>query len=316
MTETKENIYSDFAYDDAFRTAESECDDILIPFVNYFHNEDYDASAKVIRGRNEHFIEHSDHSEDKRITDSSFEIEYCGGRRKYHYECESGRYQDSLLVRMFEYDAQIALDSAGMEKRLLKVEFPYSGILLLRGKGNFDTADVEIITPGGMIKYPVMVGRMSDLELEEIFDRHLYLLLPFYIFNLEGSLEKIDDDPGELERFSDVYRDIIARLEEDTEKGCLSSFSCSVIISLIHKVAYKITMKQKNVQGRVGDIMGGKVMDLEVIRAHREGMADGITVGEARGIENSIKKLAESYMEKDSSLSADKAMEMARKILE
>ena len=75
-------------------------------------------------------------------------------------------------------------------------------------------------------------------------------------------------------------------------------------------------MKQKNVQGRVGDIMGGKVMDLEVIRAHREGMADGITVGEARGIENSIKKLAESYMEKDSSLSADKAMEMARAILE
>lgn len=70
-------------------------------------------------------------------------------------------------------------------------------------------------------------------------------------------------------------------------------------------------MKQKNVQGRVGDIMGGKVMDLEVIRAHREGMADG----RSKEREANIKKLAESYMEQDSSLSAEKAMEMARKIL-
>lgn len=43
----------------------------------------------------------------------------------------------------------------------------------------------------------------------------------------------IDDDP---KRFSDVYRDILARLEEATEKGCLSSFSCSVIMSLIYNV--------------------------------------------------------------------------------
>lgn len=28
-----DNIYSDFAYDDAFRTMESECDDILISFT-------------------------------------------------------------------------------------------------------------------------------------------------------------------------------------------------------------------------------------------------------------------------------------------
>ena len=109
MGKNKENIYSDFAYDDAFRTVESECDDILITFVNYFHNENYDESAKVIRGRNEHFIEHSDHSEDKRVTDSSFEIECCGRRKKYHYECESKSYQDSLLVRMLEYSIRLIL---------------------------------------------------------------------------------------------------------------------------------------------------------------------------------------------------------------
>lgn len=75
-------------------------------------------------------------------------------------------------------------------------------------------------------------------------------------------------------------------------------------------------MKQKNVQGRVGDIMGGKVMDLEVISAHREGMADGIVVGKSAERESNIRKLVESYMEQDSSLSSEKALEMAKKILE
>ena len=202
---------SDFAYDDAFRTIESECDDLLIPFVNYFHNESYGSSAKIIRGRNEHFIEDSDHSEDKRITDSAFEIEEYGRSRGYHYECESKRDDDTLLVRMFEYDAHISLDLADLDKHCLHVDF-------------------QLSTPGGTIRYPVMVRRMSELSLSDIFEKHLYLLLPFYIFNLENELNAMDSDPAELEKFADIYRDIISRLEMETEKGYLSLFSCSVIL--------------------------------------------------------------------------------------
>ena len=199
-----DNIYSDFAYDDAFRTAETECDDLLIPFVNYFHNESYGSSAKIIRGRNEHFIEHPDHSEDKRTTDSSFMIEDYGRRREYHYECESRGYDDTVLIRMFEYDAQIALDHAELGKHCLYVDFPYSGILLLRGKGGFDEVDIELSTPGGTVRYPVRVRRMSELSLDDIFEKHLYLVLPFYIFNLENKLDGMDTDSDELEKFSNL----------------------------------------------------------------------------------------------------------------
>ena len=306
-----DNIYSDFAYDDAFRTIESECDDLLIPFVNYFHNEHYDNTARIVRSRNEHFIEHPDHSEDKRITDSGFGIDFHGNRKNYHYECESGRYDDSLLVRMFEYDAQIALDQAGLGTQYLRVEMPYSGILLLRGKGDFEQAEIELVTPGGTVRYPIAVRRMSDLSLEGIFEKRLYLLLPFYIFNLESRLNRINEDPDELESFSDIYRDILSRLEHETEKEYLSAFSKGVIISLIHKVAYKMTMARENVQKRVGDIMGGRVLDLDIIRAHRDGVKEGMK----EGIKEGIEKLADYYMEKDSSLDREKAIEMARSIL-
>ncbi len=315
-----DSIYSEFAYDDAFRTMEGECDDILIPFVNYFHNEVYDKSAKVIRGRNEHFIEHADHSEDKRITDSSFGIEFKSHIKNYHYECESSKYDASLLIRMFEYDAQIALDNAELERHFIRVEFPNSGILLLRGKGGFDKVTIEIVTPGGCVEYPVMVRRMSGLSIDEIFEKHLYMLLPFYIFNMEEKLNLINEDSEELEKFSNLYIEIIDRLESEMTGGYLSQFSYGVIIALIHKVAYKMTMKREVVQKKVSDIMGGKVLDLDIIRARHEGLAEGEARGRKEGREeereSNIKKLAASYMNQDSSLSEDKAMEMARAILE
>ncbi len=82
------SIYSEFAYDDAFRTMETECDDIVIPFVNYFYKENYDNTAKIIRLRNEHFIEHEDQSDEKRITDSRIRITQNGVSKTYHFERE------------------------------------------------------------------------------------------------------------------------------------------------------------------------------------------------------------------------------------
>ena len=72
-------------------------------------------------------------------------------------------------------------------------------------------------------------------------------------------------------------------------------------------VAYKMTMKRENMQNKAGDIMGGKVLDLEVIRAHREGRAEEKA--------NNIARLAEHYMSQDSTLEKSKAIEMAEKIL-
>ena len=185
----------------------------------------------------------------------------------------------------------------------------------------------------------------DNLKVVSLCVNHMliYMLLPFYIFNLEGKLDRMDRDPIELEKFSDIYRDIIKRLDEAKEAGYLSGFSYGVIIALIHKVAYKMTVKRENVQRKVGDLMGGKVLDLDIIRAKHEGIAEGITLGKAEGItlgkaegitlgkaegitlgeargkaeerKDNIRKLAVSYMENDISLTEEKAIEMATGIL-
>ena len=59
----------------------------------------------------------------------------------------------------------------------------------------------------------------------------------------------------------------------------LSAISLSVIIKLTHRVAYNLTMKRKNIQKKVGDLMGGHVIDLPEFKIYDNGKADGIAEG-------------------------------------
>lgn len=278
--------YTDMAYDDAFRTMETKCDDLLIPYVNYVFGERFDTTAKVKRLRNEQFIENEDHSTEKRITDSHFEIIQGDIRKCYHLECESKVYGRSILVRIFEYDAQIALDNAEMDISEIRVRFPYSGLLLLRGSlRSPDKGRVIIDTPEGEISYGIPITKMSAFSIDDIFEKRLFLLIPFYIFNFEKDLEAINTDEVRLQKLTDVYRDILDRLEGLHKCGSLSTYSYGVIISLARSVMQKLTDTHTaaQVQQKVGDIMGGKVLDLPIIRVYENGKKEGEAIGEAKG---------------------------------
>ena len=96
-------VYSETAYDDAFRTMEGKCDDLLIPFVSHMFDENYDSTAVIKRYRNEHYVEHEDGSEEKRVTDSFFDITCRNVTKRYHLECESRKY-DGTILNTFNFD--------------------------------------------------------------------------------------------------------------------------------------------------------------------------------------------------------------------
>ena len=81
----------------------------------------------------------------------------------------------------------------------------------------------------------------------------------------------------------------------------MSAYSKDVIIRLINKVIHKQLMKYQSTQKRVGDLMGGKVLDLDVIRAHDEGIEQGrdSTLAKSiRSIMKNFKLTAEEAMDK------------------
>ena len=259
-------------YDHAFRIMETECDDLLIPFVSHMFGEEYDQTAIVKRLRNEHFMESKENEEKKRITDSDFEIVFRNIAKKYHLECESKRYDGTILVRIFEYDAQIALDEGEKSLDRLDIRFPNTGLLLLRASPKAPKkAVINIEMPEGeTVHYSIPIIKVSDYKIDEIFEKRLYLLLPFYIFNFEKQLGEIDQSPERIDELMLRYEEIFVRLRKEQEAGRLSALSLGVIIRLIYNVARLLTKNQANVQERIGDVMGEKMEELDIIKAVHE----------------------------------------------
>ena len=178
-------------YDSVFRTLINDCKQRL-PFVlNEVFGENYDGTETVTFHPNEHFISRYDEPDDKRITDTNFTV---AGKitKEYHLECESSKYSSQMLVRIFEYDAQIALDHSRVEKNCIRVRFPNTAVLYLRSSRKTPgSMKVVIEAPGGMVSYDDPVMKMSDYSADDIFRKKLYILLPFYILILRRNSKNI-----------------------------------------------------------------------------------------------------------------------------
>ena len=100
--------YSSTPYDDVFRTMTVDCSQLLLPMLNEIFGKHYTGNEKIVFNQNEHFLNQQDGYEEKRITDSSFSV-IGETEEKYLLECQAMP-DNSLLVRIFEYITQDALD--------------------------------------------------------------------------------------------------------------------------------------------------------------------------------------------------------------
>ena len=157
-------------------------------------------------------------------------------------------------------------------------------MILRRSRNTPEAAVIELEMPDGKeTSYEIPVLRMWDYSIDDIFENKLYMLIPFYIFNYEGKLKSIDDSDEKTEQLIDEYKRIIARLKKENDNGNLSSVSVSVIIKLIHRVAYNLTKNRKKINEKVGDFMGGQVLDLPEFKIYDDGKAEGRIEGRVEG---------------------------------
>ena len=172
------------AYDDVFRTLLVDCSELIIPIVNEVFHTHYIGTEHIILYENELFLHQQDGDEEKIITDSSFAIvSLQGERRRYHLECQSS-IDGSMLIRMYEYDSQLALKNSEFIEETLVVRFPESAILYLRhNKSVPDQFEVRIHTPNGSISYHVPTLKVQQYDIETIFAKKLlFLILVLVLF--------------------------------------------------------------------------------------------------------------------------------------
>lgn len=262
----------------------NDCVRLLIPLINEVFSKNYSGDEQIIFRPNEHFINQQNGKEQKRITDSSFSIiSHDNSEEKFILECQSND-DDTLLVRIFEYITQEALDSGNITKYKLIVTIPNAAVLFLRSKKSTPNfMNIVINTPGGSVSFDVPVMKVQSYSLQQIFDKNLFFLLPFYIFNLEKDFPKYEASEEALENLKNVYINFMNRLEMAVKEGQISTYYRRTIIDMSKKVLENIASKYKNVQKGVNDIMGGKVLEHEGKTILNEGIAIGEARGEERG---------------------------------
>ena len=188
-------------YDDVFRTLLTDCTELMIPVVNEIFHTKYTGEETVCLLQNEHFIKMPDGREQERITDSSFEIisketetgfytrekqkekesaaqavsRSAVQHRRYHIECQSTE-DGSMIIRMFEYDTQLALENKELTADTLTVRFPDSAVVSLRHTQNTpEEMTVKVQTPGGKVSYKVPVLKIKRYTVNELFEKKAVL---------------------------------------------------------------------------------------------------------------------------------------------
>jgi hypothetical protein len=118
-----------------------------------------------------------------------------------------------------------------------------------------------IITPGGMVQYEVPVMKVQAYSLDDIFEKRLLLLIPFYIFQHEKNFPEYDSSGQKLEELKAEYQEILEKLDVLEQQGVIGAFDKRTIIELSGDVLKEIAQKYGNVQKGIGDMMRGPLIE-------------------------------------------------------
>ena len=276
MIKTQKGREQDMAniYDGAFRTILNDCRKLIIPIINEIFGEAYTGDEEIRFSPNEHFLDQQDEADKERITDTNFTV-YGETPKIYHVECESSLPDGRITIRLFEYDAQIALDEGEVTEETLTVTFPNTAVLYLRTyKKTPDKMKYVIITPGGTVQYDILIMKVQTYSLDDIFEKRLLMLIPFYIFSHENRFPEYNSNEQKLENLKAKYQVIMERLDGLEQQGVIGAFDKRTIIELSGDVIKEIAQKYENVQKGIGDMMRGALIETEARRILNKGISE------------------------------------------
>ena len=155
---------------------------------------------------------------------------------------------------------------------------------------------------GKVILYQAKVIPTLQYDLDDIFEKRLYALLPYYILKYEKNRDALEASKQGREKVLADYREIAKRLTDILESEKESAY-VSVVLQLINKIVRNVLNGQPKIRKGVEKLMGGRVLELasDKIReaALREGKKEGKREGkkEERGIilENVITNLKRQH---------------------
>ena len=254
-------------FDDVFRTMLEKMPQLAVPLINEVFGTSYPEDVKIIQKRNEHQTKNG-----RIITDSHLLI----ANRIYHIECQSTD-DSTMVIRMIEYDFAISLEQVQKENGRYRMYFPQSCVLYLRGIKKRDTISVELVMPNGdTVEYTVPVVQVQEFTCDDMLRKRLLFLLPYHVIKYEQEKD-LDTDREKWKEFLDECKKIESYLEENfLEKGNEKLYRD--MVELIIRIADHVFRDNEKVRKGFGDVMGGKVLELESDKLIQRGIEQGIAM--------------------------------------
>ena len=251
QTVREEKEFSNTIFDDVYRTIISRMPQFVIPVINDAFGTRYRMDTELEQLKNEFY-----RKDGKLVTDSIFLIE----GHIYHIECQSNE-DNTMAIRMFEYDFEIALERARKKKDYLHVELPESAVIYLRHtKDTPDKLTVEVSAPNGQsMTYESKVIKVQNYTKDVIFRKKLLLFLPFYVMRYEEEIKTLDKDTKRLQALVKEYFGIYTRMEKVLEENGASELYGD-LMGYIQEILNYLLRTQKQARKEMSE-MGGKILE-------------------------------------------------------
>lgn len=185
-----------------------------------------------------------------------------------------------------------------------------SGLRYLRSNSQTPKAfNYRLILPGGVeAVYQIPIIKNLDYTLEEIFEKKLYMLLPYYFIRYErlfNEMTKTEND-GQVGTEPDNVVDsdenasdenlanqlesdmkmLYNELNQQVQAGELAGYEMELLYQLICNVNIQVFRNRTIMVERMGKIMGGQVLEFDWDIEYRRQMS----VAEEQGLEKGLEK--------------------------
>lgn len=152
-----------------------------------------------------------------------------------------------------------------------------------------DTLKAKILLPDEQsFYYQIPTVKVQNYTRDEIFRKRLLFFLPFYILRYEKDLNNIEENSSKLNALVAEYHSLRLQLEQELSSDAESDIYAR-LLELIERISNYVLRKKPVVKERIGDIMGGKVLELKVDVAHDKGRKEGREEGREEVISRLLK---------------------------
>lgn len=125
------------------------------------------------------------------------------------------------------------------------------------------------------MSYNIPVLKVRQYSADELFEKHLFFLIPFHIFVYEKDFNEIEQNDEKLKKLEAEYTYITKHLNEASHAGILSEYTKAAILEMSRKVVKHLAAKYKKIEKGVNLNMGGKVLNYRAKDILNRGRAEG-----------------------------------------